>query len=413
MAQERSSNVVRMAVTPAPAPAPVPLQIGRKIVGFVGDDVTEAAVRSGLAALGTELDLRRGTIRQAIRYFEREAPGHGIIVDISGEENPQGVLDELARVCPPDVRVFVVGENTEISFYRLLVHDLGVSEYLPKPLTRDVVQRLLLSHFAAGAVETGGQRGGHLVAVCGARGGVGTSSIALNLAYELMGTVKGHIALVDFHIQGGEVALMLSVKPGPGLRIALEDADRVDALFLERVAISIEPRLRLIASEESFDAAVTITESGVARVLDLLQQKFNFIVADIPMPPPPAYQRILSLARQVIVVLTPDVASLRDTQAIRTLVTGLTGADRVITVLNRSDMKGGLDAAMVQRALGVKPDVVITDLGKRMLEAINLGVPAVQRVPALRRYLAQLVREVAGVDGSTSGRSWLRRMFGR
>ena len=413
MAQERSSNVVRMAVTPAPAPAPVPLQIGRKIVGFVGDDVTEAAVRSGLAALGTELDLRRGTIRQAIRYFEREAPGHGIIVDISGEENPQGVLDELARVCPPDVRVFVVGENTEISFYRLLVHDLGVSEYLPKPLTRDVVQRLLLSHFAAGAVETGGQRGGHLVAVCGARGGVGTSSIALNLAYELMGTVKGHIALVDFHIQGGEVALMLSVKPGPGLRIALEDADRVDALFLERVAISIEPRLRLIASEESFDAAVTITESGVARVLDLLQQKFNFIVADIPMPPPPAYQRILSLARQVIVVLTPDVASLRDTQAIRTLVTGLTGADRVITVLNRSDMKGGLDAAMVQRALGVKPDVVIPDLGKRMLEAINLGVPAVQRVPALRRYLAQLVREVAGVDGSTSGRSWLRRMFGR
>lgn len=403
-----------MAVSPALPTEPAPLLVGRKIVGFVSDDVTEAALRSGLAALGTELDLRRGTIRQAIRFFEREAPGHGIIVDVSGEENPQGVLDDLARVCPPDVKVFVVGENTEISFYRLLVHDLGVSEYLPKPLTRDAVQRLLLSHFTASTtVEAGGQRGGHLVAVCGARGGVGTSSIALNLAYELMGTVKGHIALVDFHVQGGEVALMLAAKPGPGLRIALEESDRVDSLFLERVAISIEPRLRLIASEESFDAEVTITESGVARVLDLLQQKFNFIVADLPMPPPAAYQRILALARQVIVVLTPDVASLRDTQAIRTLVTSLTGADRVITVLNRSDMKGGLDASMVQRALGVKPDVVIPDLGKRMLEAINLGVPAVQRVPALRRHLAPLVREVAGVDGSTSGRSWLHRMFGR
>jgi hypothetical protein len=51
--------------------------------------------------------------------------------------------------------------------------------------------------------------------------------------------------------------------------------------------------------------------------------------------------------------------------------------------------------------LGVKPDVVIPDLGKRMLEAINLGIPAVRRV-----------REIAGVDASYAGRSWLRRMFG-
>ena len=130
------------------------------------------------------------------------------------------------------------------------------------------------------------------------------------------------------------------------------------------------------------------------------------------MPPPPAMQRIIMMARQVVVVLTPDVASLRDTQAIRQLVTGLTGADRVITVLNRYDMKGGLDQAIIEKALGVKPDVVIPDLGKRMLEAINLGIPAVRRVPALKRHLASLVREIAGVDASYAGRSWLRRMFG-
>lgn len=409
MAQEHSSNVVRIAVPPA---SPPPLEIGRKVVAFVSDEVTDSALRNGLAALGGELDLRRGTIRHAIRYFEKETPGQAIIVDVAGEENTQGVLDDLARVCPPDVRVFVIGDNTEISFYRLLVQDLGVSEYLPKPLTRDMVQRLLLSHFGGSVAEISMPRGGHLVAVCGARGGVGTSSIALNLAYEIMGTVKGHVALVDFHVQGGEVALMLSARPGPGLRIALEDADRVDGLFLERVAIAIEPRLRLIAAEESFDAELVVTEAGVARVLDLLQQKFNFIVADIPMPLPPAMQRIVMLARQVVVVLTPDVASLRDTQAIRQLVTGLTGADRVITVLNRHDMKGGLDQPIIEKALGVKPDVVIPDLGKRMLEAINLGVPAVQRVPALRRHLTPLVREIAGVDSSSTSRSWLRRLFG-
>ncbi len=401
------------AVASVASPQASSLEIGRKVVALVSDETTMAALRNGLANLGDDLDLRRGNIRQAVRYFEREAPGQAIIVDISGVENPQAALDDLARVCPPDVRVFVIGENTEISFYRLLVHELGVTEYLPKPLTRDTVQRLLLPHLSGDVLEQMGPRGGHLVAVCGARGGVGTSSIALNLAYELMGTVKGHIALLDLHVQGGEVALMLSARPGPGLRIALENAERVDSLFLERAAIAIEPRLRLIAAEESFESELSVTEAGLARVLDLLQQKFNFIVADIPMPLPPTMQRVLTLARQVIVVLTPDVASLRDTQAIRQLVTSVTGADRVITVLNRSDMKGGLTPPLIEKALGVRPDVVIPELGKRMLEAINLGVPAVHRVPALRRHLAPLVREIAGVTTSGRGASWLRRLLGR
>ena len=410
MASASNSNVVRIA---APHAAPLTLEIGRKVVALVGDDETASALRSGLAALGDEFDLRRGTIRQAVRYFEKESPGQAIIVDISGVDNPQGALDDLARVCPPDVSVFVVGDNNDIGFYRMLVNDLGVSEYLPKPLTRDLVHRLLLPHLSGGAPEQMGVRGGHLVAVCGARGGVGTSSIALNLAIELVGTVKGHVALLDLHVQGGEVALMLGARPGPGLRIALEEPDRVDSLFLDRAAIEVEPRLKLIAAEESFEAELRVSEVGIARVLDVLQQKFNYIVADIPMPLPPAMLRVLNLARQVVVVLTPDVASLRDTQAIRQLVTGITGADRVITLLNRSDMKGGLQHELIQKALGVPPDIVIPELGARMLEAINLGVPAVQKVPALRRHLAPLVREITGVQQAGGALSWLRRLIGR
>lgn len=411
MAQVLSSNVVRIPEAPLSAAS---LEIGRRVVAMVADDATANALRTGLAALGDDFELRRGDIRAATRFFEKASPAQALIVDISGIENPQAALDDLARVCPPDVRVFVIGENADIGFYRLLVQDLGVSEYLPKPVTRDVVLRLLLPHLGGGIAErNSGARGGHLVAVCGARGGVGTSSIALNLAYEIMDTVKGHVALVDLHVQGGEVALMLSVRPGPGLRIALEDADRVDGLFLERASIEIEPRLRLIASEEAFDTEATVTEAGLARVLDLLLQKFNYIVADIPMPLPPAMLRVLTMARQVVVVLTPDVASLRDTQNIRRMVTGITGADRVITVLNRSDMAGGIERQLIEKALAGKPDVVIPDLGRGMLEAINLGVPAVRRVSALRRHLAPLVREISGVKPGSGGRSWLRSLFGR
>jgi pilus assembly protein CpaE len=394
---------------------PVSLEVGRKVVAFVGDEATAAALRTGLAPLGTELDLRRGTLRNAVRYFEKATPGQAIVIDIDGVEDARGVLEELARVCPPDVKVMLIGSNAEIAFYRLVVHEMGATEYLHKPITRDIVQRLVMPHLMG---ETADQamavgRTGRVVAVCGARGGVGTSSIALNLAVELTSTIKGHVALLDFHIQGGEIALMLGARPGPGLRIALEEADRVDSLFLERVAITVEPRLRLIAAEESFEDGLTVTREGVRRVLDVLQQKFNFVVADIPMPLPQSMMHVLRVARQVIVVMTPDVASLRDTQAIRNLVTGVAGVDRVITLLNRSDMEGGLTVDLIEKGLGVRPDIIIPELGKGMLEAINLGVPAVQRVPGLRRSLAPLVRELTGVASTSGARGWMRRLFRR
>jgi pilus assembly protein CpaE len=386
---------------------------GRKVIAFVDDDMTSTALRTGLAVLGDDFELQRGNIRGAIRAFVKETPAHVLIVDITGADDAQAALDDLSRVCPPDVEVFVIGDNTDLHFYRLLVQDLGVSEYMAKPVTRDAVLRILLPRLMTGAIDQSAGRGGAIVCVCGARGGVGTSSIALNLAYEVMNTVKGHVALLDLHVQGGEVALMLSVKPGPGLRIALEDASRVDSLFLERSSIEIEPRLRLIASEEAFNTDATVTEAGMLRVLDLLQKKFNVIIVDIPMPLPPQMMRILTMARQVITVATPDVASMRDTQNIRQLVAGMTGADRVISVLNRSNMKGGLDRPLIEKALGGPPDVVIPELGHGMLEAINLGVPAVQKVPALRKHLAPLVREITGLKARRSGGSWLARLFGR
>jgi pilus assembly protein CpaE len=397
------------SLTDDPAPL-ASLETGR-VVAFVTDDSSMAALRVGLLPLAEELDIRRGTVRQAIRFFEKQVPAQAVIVDVTGIEDAQATLDDLARVCPPDVQVFVVGENTDITFYRLLVHDLGVTEYLPKPLTRDSIQRLLLPRLAGGGAEPAGGRGGHVVAVCGARGGVGATTIAVSLALELSDVAKAHVALLDLHMQGGTAALMLSGRPGPGLRIALEDSERADSLFLERTAIAVDQRLRLIAAEEPVGSELQVSSGGVARVLDLLQRKFNYVVVDVPMPVPQEMNWAIVMARQVVVVMAPEVASLRDAQAIRQFVIATTGTDRTVTVLNRADTKGGLQLSLIERALGGKPDTIIPELGRRMIEAVNLGVPALQRVPALGKHLAGLVREITGIGASAAPASWLRRML--
>jgi pilus assembly protein CpaE len=401
-----------LIVVAAEAPDSAPIET-RRIVAFVADDPSITALRAGLLGLPNEVDVRRGALRQAIRFLEKDAPPLALVVDIEGISDPHVALDDLARVCPPNVKVIVVGDNTDISFYRQLVHELGVTEYLHKPLTRDNVHRLVLPHVSVGAPPHPGARGGHLVAVCGARGGVGTTTVAVNTALALAGHTSGHVALLDLHLQGGNAAVMLGVRPGAGLRIALEDPGRADALFLDRTAIAVTPRLRVIAAEEGFETAPVITDAGLSSMLDLLRQQFNFIVVDLPMPLLPAMHRVIALARQVIVVLAPDVSSLRDTKAIRQLVSRVSGADRVMTVLNRADMNGCLTPALVEKGLGAAPDVVIPELGKRMQQAANLGIPALQRVPALRKHLAPLVREIAGVRAGASRTSLLKRIFRR
>lgn len=397
------------AAAPAPASESAAGQGGR-IVAFVADDDSANALRLGLFGAVPDLDIHRGTVRHASRYFEKESGAQAAIVDVSGMTDAAAALEALAGVCPPDIKMLVIGENNEIGFYRHLISDLGVAEYIAKPLTRDLVHRLLLPHITQRTADPPGGRGGHVVVVCGARGGVGATTIAVSTTLELARHAKGHIALLDLHLQGGAAALMLSARSSPGLRIALEDPDRADALFLERTSVQVAPRVRLIGAEEPFEMPSAISDAGVARVLDLLRQKLNYVVIDLPVPTPPSMRQVLAIARQVVVVIGPDVASVRDARAIRQMVKALTGSDRVITVFNRADSKGGLTAKLLEKGLGAAPDIVIPNLGAPMLEAFNLGVPAVTRVPALGKHLAPLLREISGAKTATE-RSWMRRLM--
>src|ERR1700747_3201006 len=114
--------------------------IRNRVVCFVNDDLSAAALRTGLK--GSNLEVKRGTIRNAIKMLETDTELLGLVADISGIADPITELERLSRVCPADVRVALIGESTEIPFYRALM-ELGLTEYLPRPLTRDTVQNQL------------------------------------------------------------------------------------------------------------------------------------------------------------------------------------------------------------------------------------------------------------------------------
>ena len=379
-----------------------------RVVCFVDDELSATALKKGLD--GANLAIRRGNVRHATRMLETDSDVFAIVVDISGIDDPFADLERLARVCPPDTLVALIGDNREIIFYRELM-DIGVTEYLPKPLTRDIVLDQLRPKLIGDAPIAPTDRGGHVISICGAQGGAGATSIAINLALQLAETTKAKVALLDLHLQNGETAVMLGVRPGPGLRIALENPMRADTLFIERAAIPINERVSLIAADEELDARLDITEAGVRHVLGLLRQRFNYVVVDIPVPFPASIHPVIALSRQVMVLLEAEVTGLRNARALRNAVTNIAGKDRVFTLLNRADRPGGLPRAMITQALGAEPDIVIPDLGKRMTESVNLGIPALKHVPGLRRHLAPIVREISGVGTERLG--WLRRLLRR
>src|SRR6266571_7347797 len=126
---------VNMAVVSPPEQPPSALTRNR-IVCFVNDELSAAALRKGLE--GSNLSIRRGTIRNAIRMLETDPELFALVADISGLDDPFTELERLSAVCPPDVLVALIGDSREITFYRELM-EIGLSEYLPRPLTRDMV----------------------------------------------------------------------------------------------------------------------------------------------------------------------------------------------------------------------------------------------------------------------------------
>lgn len=382
-------------------------------VAYLIDDSTETVLRGGLGEQLANTQIRRGGIRAACRTLKSEPSPRVLIVDISGEEDdPVKALDALAAVCAPDIKVLVLGERSDIEFYRLITRRLGVDEYLRKPLTRDGVASLIVPYVAGAEPEQERNRAGRIITVCGVRGGCGATTIACNLALQIAEQTRSHVALLDLHLRGGHAAMTLGVQPVAGLRTALEKPDHVDLLLLDRVAVNVADRLRMIAADESFDADPDPSPAGVNKVLSLLRQRYNIIIVDMPIPPSAAEREALLLARQAMVVLTPDVASLRDANQTRQLISGLIGPGRAMLVVNRATMPGALKPGLIEQGLGAKPEVLIPDMPKLLTAAANLGRPAIRDSVALRRALAPLTQEISGVEQNADRArlfSWFKR----
>jgi pilus assembly protein CpaE len=391
----------------------------KDIVAFVADAETESVLRDGLSdAAPRGIEFHRSNIRGAIETLRDEATPRVLVVDVSGEGRPLTALESLSDVVEPDVHVLLIGEFNDVNFYRHATRILGVKEYLFKPITRDMVAR----HF--GPVITNRSRrpeslqGGRVVTITGVRGGVGASTIAINLAWHLGKRANRHTVLVDADLYRGSCALLLNSKAGSGLRVALETPQRIDELFIERSAQPVTDRLHVLASEENLVEPIKYEPGAVARLIETLRRRYNFIVIDAPFSGLELHRDLLMAGHQRILVLEPTLVAIRDTLRLLALPNGPLQVHRGLLVLNRLNRTGTLTRRQVEDALKMPVDVMIPDLPKFVENAASMGEPA-----ALHRRFYSGITALAGqaaaafpVDtspdaGGTSVRHGWRRLW--
>jgi len=302
----------------------------------------------------------RGGIAKAIETLGAQRSPDILIVDISGVALPVSQVHTLAEVCEPGVRVITIGNRNEIGLYRDLLQ-AGVTDYIVKPLTPQLIGRVLTERTGARDASPIHRKLGTTIAMVGARGGVGTTTLAVNLAWYLADRQNRRVALVDLDLQNGDCALALNIKATPGLREALVNPARVDNTLLERVITPVGERLFVLSSEEPLHDDVRFTPEAVETLVSALRELFHYVILDVPRIPAPPYRLALDMANFRIIVADQTLRAARDTVRLRTALGEGDGTHRNIFVVNRHG-EGGRRAVTLQemhQVLELRPKTVI------------------------------------------------------
>ena len=377
--------------SPAPIEKPAKLPPGRvRVMAFVLDGQSEAALNTCFSNLSVSSVTKRGGITKAVKYLAVERSPENIIVDISGAEMPASQVHDLAELCEPGVTVIAIGERNDIGLYRDL-KQAGVSEYIVKPVTAQLLAKVLSSTHSAAEGSPINRKLGKVVAAVGARGGVGTTTLAINLAWYLANRQNRRVLLLDLDLQTGDCALALNLEPTPGLREALTNPVRIDSIFLERTVAMHSERLFVLSAEEPLHAGTEFTAEAVENLVGVLCTQFHYVIIDVPRIPAAPFRRALDIADIRVIVADQTLRSVRDTVRLRNALGDSEYARRHLLVVNRIGEGGRLAMTLDEMAkVELRPEFVISFQPKRFTS------PGLAHNTAFTKAVAALAAEISG-----------------
>jgi pilus assembly protein CpaE len=254
------------------------------------------------------LKIQMGGIAAAVEAYRTAATPNVIIIETeSRNDDILTGLDTLAEVCDGGTRVVVIGRQNDVLLYRELTKR-GVSDYLISPIGTIDVVRAICGLFSAPDAKPVGR----LIAVVGAKGGVGASTIAHNIAWAIARDLQLDTVVADLDLGFGTAGLDFNQDPPQGIADAVFSPDRIDTNFVDRLLSKCTDHLSLLAAPATLDRVYDFSSESFDSICDALRATMPFVVLDVPHQWTGWTRHTLMSADDILIVATPDLANLRN-----------------------------------------------------------------------------------------------------
>ncbi len=258
------------------------------------------------------LRIQMGGLTAAIEAYQSSPTPNVIILESeTRSEDILNALDALAQYCDAGTRVVVIGRMNDVTLYRELVRR-GVSDYLISPVDVLQIVRAVCGLFSAPDAKPVGR----VIAVVGAKGGVGSSTIAHNIAFSIGNDLKLDSVVTDLDLPFGTAGLDFNQDPAQGIAEAVFSPDRIDTAFIDRLLAKCTDHLNLLAAPATLDRVYDFGADAFEAIFDSLRTTVPCIVLDVPHQWTGWTKQTLVSADDILIVATPDLANLRNTKNI-------------------------------------------------------------------------------------------------
>ena len=256
-----------------------------------------AHVRIQMGGMAAALEAYRSSPTPNVIVIESDKQGDGLL----------GALDELAQVCDGDTRLVVIGRFNDILLYRELMRR-GVSDYLIAPVGTIDVVRSVCGLFSSPEAKPVGR----VLAVVGAKGGVGASTVTHNISWSIARDFSLQSVVADLDLAFGTAGLDFNQDPPQGIADAVFSPDRIDSAFIDRLLSKCTDHLSLLAAPATLDRVYDFGADAFHSIFDTLRATVPCIILDVPHIWSAWSKRVLTSADDILVVAAPDLANLRN-----------------------------------------------------------------------------------------------------
>jgi pilus assembly protein CpaE len=370
------------------------------------DSVEAAAVVAGAASdrrmAKAQVKQNTGGAAAALEAYRNTSTPNVVVLEAPQDRSALlAELDELAHNCDAGTKVVVLGRDNDVALYRQLIAR-GISEYLTPPYeVVDFVHAISQLFHAPGAKPIG-----RVVAVMGAKGGVGASTVAHNLAWSLASVAEKATIVADFDLAFGTAGLNYNQDPVQGVADAVYAPERVDAVLVDRLLAKCGENLSLLGAPATLDRTHDFSETAFDTLIDAMRASTPWIVVDLPHLWSGWVRRTLIACDEVVLVASPDLANLRNAKnLIEALRAARPNDHPPRLVLNGVGMLRRTEVAAADfiKTVDIKPIASIPHDAKLFGAAANNGqmIAEIEPKGKTAQIFDALASALAGLDGPT------------